>query len=94
MSNYILEDNTFRLIWQISDKKETQGTSIATIEIEQKISLNPDIDLPEELLPLMYRSSDHLISLLKRGVDLQNWVDSYTRWPSGLACLRIRLHAK
>lgn len=87
MSNHIFEDNTFRLIWQISDEKETQGMSLATIEVEQKISLNPDIDLPEELLPLVYRSSDHLISLLKKGIDLQNWVDSYTRWPSGLALL-------
>lgn len=35
----------------------------------------------------MYRSSDHLISLLRKGVDLQQWVDSYTRWPTGLALL-------
>ncbi|KAA8647780.1 uncharacterized protein ATNIH1004_006481 [Aspergillus tanneri] len=46
-----------------------------------------DIDLPEELLPLVYRSKSHLISLLRKGVDLQNWVASYTQWPTGLALL-------
>lgn len=56
-------------------------------EVEQRISLNIEIDVPEELLPLVYRSSDHLISLLRKGVDLQQWVDSYVQWPTGLALI-------
>ncbi|KAL4908565.1 hypothetical protein BDW74DRAFT_188501 [Aspergillus multicolor] len=46
-----------------------------------------DIDLPEELQPLIYRSRDQLLSLLEKGVDFQTWVESYTQWPPGLALL-------
>ncbi|KAL4862656.1 hypothetical protein BDV12DRAFT_190252 [Aspergillus spectabilis] len=46
-----------------------------------------DIDLPEELQPLIYRSRNQLLSLLQRGINMQTWVDSYTQWPSGLALL-------
>lgn len=35
----------------------------------------------------MYRSKSHLISLLRKGVDLQQWITSYTQWPTGLALL-------
>jgi hypothetical protein len=35
----------------------------------------------------VYRSTDHLISLLKKGVDLQQWVNSYVHWPIGLALI-------
>jgi hypothetical protein len=30
MNDHIFEDNSVRLIWQISDEKETQGKSFAT----------------------------------------------------------------
>ncbi|KAL4996587.1 hypothetical protein BDV10DRAFT_108566 [Aspergillus recurvatus] len=46
-----------------------------------------DIDIPEELQPLIYRSRDQLLSLLEKGVDFQTWVESYTQWPPGLALL-------
>ncbi|KAE8387079.1 hypothetical protein BDV23DRAFT_196003, partial [Aspergillus alliaceus] len=46
-----------------------------------------DIDLPEELLPLIHRSRDQLMSAVQKGINLQTWVASYTQWPSGLALL-------
>lgn len=36
MNNHIFEDNSIRLIWQISDEKETQGKSLATTEVEKE----------------------------------------------------------
>jgi hypothetical protein len=49
--------------------------------------LTLDIDLPEELLPLVNRSEQHLQALLRKGINLQRWVNSYTHWPAGLALL-------
>ncbi|KAF5854992.1 hypothetical protein ETB97_010350, partial [Aspergillus alliaceus] len=46
-----------------------------------------DIDLPEELLPLIYKSRSYLVLLLRKGINLQFLVDSYPQWPSGLALL-------
>ncbi|KAL4933225.1 uncharacterized protein BDV17DRAFT_298849 [Aspergillus undulatus] len=46
-----------------------------------------DIDLPEELQPLIYRSRNQLLSLLQKGINLQSWVTSYAQWPSSLALL-------
>ncbi|GFG16082.1 hypothetical protein IFM5058_07780 [Aspergillus udagawae] len=46
-----------------------------------------DIDLPEGLQPLIYRSRNLLLSLLEKGVDFQTWVESYTQWPPGLSLL-------
>ncbi|KAE8418025.1 hypothetical protein BDV36DRAFT_308977 [Aspergillus pseudocaelatus] len=46
-----------------------------------------DIDVPEELLPLINRSRNQLMSALEKGIDLQNWIGSYTQWLSGLALL-------
>lgn len=46
-----------------------------------------DIDLPEELLPLVNRSKRHLQVLLRKGNNMRPWVDSYTHWPAGLDLL-------
>ncbi|OJJ04023.1 hypothetical protein ASPVEDRAFT_73591 [Aspergillus versicolor CBS 583.65] len=46
-----------------------------------------DIDLPEELVPLITRSKDHLLLLLKKKYDMQGWIDSYAQWPTGLCLL-------
>lgn len=35
----------------------------------------------------MYRSSDYLVSLLRNGINLQQWVSSYVQWPTGLALI-------
>ena len=87
MNDWIYEDNTIQLIWQISDDKKAQGKSLSTTAVEQKILLNTDIDVPQELIPLLYRSSDNLIALLREGVNFDQWINSYTRWPTGLALL-------
>ncbi|KAJ6129056.1 hypothetical protein N7512_001836 [Penicillium capsulatum] len=49
--------------------------------------LHMNIDLPEELQPLIYKSEHLLILQLRRGKNLQRWIESYTRWPAGLALL-------
>ncbi|KAL4793922.1 hypothetical protein BDV19DRAFT_206785 [Aspergillus venezuelensis] len=46
-----------------------------------------DIDLPDELVPLITRSKDQLLLLLKKGYDMQAWMDSYAQWPTGLCLL-------
>ncbi|KAL5050683.1 hypothetical protein BDW71DRAFT_215902 [Aspergillus fruticulosus] len=46
-----------------------------------------DIDLPDELVPLITRSKDQLLLLLKKGYDMQKWIDSYAQWPTGLCSL-------
>ncbi|KAL4886177.1 hypothetical protein BJY04DRAFT_178579 [Aspergillus karnatakaensis] len=46
-----------------------------------------DINIPKELEPLIYRSRDLLLSLLRSGCDFQTWVASYTQWPPGLSLL-------
>ncbi|KAH8704770.1 hypothetical protein BGW36DRAFT_421364 [Talaromyces proteolyticus] len=48
-----------------------------------------DIDLPEELLPLVNRSKKHLQVLRRKGIDMHQWVDSYTHWPAGLDLLLL-----
>ncbi|KAL4738832.1 hypothetical protein BDV11DRAFT_215708 [Aspergillus similis] len=46
-----------------------------------------DIDLPDELVPLITRSKDQLLLLLRRGLVMQKWIDSYAQWPTGLFLL-------
>ncbi|PLN78681.1 hypothetical protein BDW42DRAFT_201995 [Aspergillus taichungensis] len=46
-----------------------------------------DINLPDELVPLIDRSKDQLLSLLTQGLDMQPWISSYTQWPTGLSIL-------
>ncbi|KAL4808112.1 hypothetical protein BDV18DRAFT_96177 [Aspergillus unguis] len=46
-----------------------------------------DIDLPDELVPLITRSKDQLLLLFKKGYGMQKWIDSYAQWPTGLYLL-------
>lgn len=46
-----------------------------------------DINLPDELVPLITRSKDQLFALLKEGLNMQPWIGSYTQWPTGLSVL-------
>lgn len=49
--------------------------------------MNQDIDLPEELQPLVYKSRELLTAQLRRGIDFHRWIKSYTRWGDGLALI-------
>ncbi|KAJ5381863.1 uncharacterized protein N7496_004291 [Penicillium cataractarum] len=51
-----------------------------------------DIDLPEELQPLVYKSKKLLASQLRKGVDFNRWIKSYTRWAPGLALILQSSH--
>ena len=53
----------------------------------KKAEYSIDIDLPDELVPLIDRSKGQLFSLFKRGIDMQPWVWSYTQWPTGISIL-------
>ncbi|OKP09296.1 hypothetical protein PENSUB_5382 [Penicillium subrubescens] len=46
-----------------------------------------DIDLPEEMQPLVYKSGKLLAAQLRKGTDIHRWIESYTRWGPGLALI-------
>jgi hypothetical protein len=90
----LFEDFTFRLIWKIADEKGLQGKN-GPQDVEEwraKLSIQ-DIDVPEELQPLAYRSRKLLTTKLRRDNELHRWIKSYTRWPPGLALLLQSEHA-
>lgn len=84
-----LEDYSVRLVWQLADQRGIQGMLFGqtNFAFHTEADKYADIDLPEELLPLAYRSKDLLESLLRKGVNLGDWVHSYAQWPAGLSLL-------
>ncbi|KAJ5289143.1 hypothetical protein N7478_002173 [Penicillium angulare] len=52
-----------------------------------------DIDLPEELQPLVYKSKKLLAAQLRKGIDFHRLIESYTRWGEGLALILESGHA-
>ncbi|EAU32300.1 predicted protein [Aspergillus terreus NIH2624] len=52
-----------------------------------------DIELPEELQPLVYKSRKLMTAQLRRGVDFHRWIETNTRWGDGLALILESGHA-
>ncbi|KAJ5822972.1 hypothetical protein N7447_005312 [Penicillium robsamsonii] len=90
----LFEDFSFRLIWRIADEKGLQGNYTSKSSLNQcDADLNQDIDVPEELQPLVYKSSKLLTTQLRRGIDFHRWIKTYTRWGDGLALILQSGHA-
>jgi len=90
----LFEDFSFRLIWRIADEKGLQGNYTPKCNRKEcDAELNQDIDLPEELQPLVYKSRKLMTAQLRRGTDLHRWIETYTRWGDGLALILQSGHA-
>lgn len=90
----LFEDFSFRLIWRIAHEKGLQGKYTSTSNPKEcDADLNQDIDLPEELQPLVYKSRKLITAQLRRGVNFYRWIKTYTRWGDGLALILESGHA-
>jgi hypothetical protein len=85
---------SFRLIWRLADEKGLQGKHTSKrIPKDCQAKLNQDIDLPEELQPLAYKSKKLLATQLRKGTDFNRWINSYACWATGLAMILQSGHA-
>ncbi|KAL4973670.1 hypothetical protein BDW66DRAFT_168434 [Aspergillus desertorum] len=79
--------NTFDLAYYMSPLRLFEDHTVRLVWLLEDSRELQDIDLPDELVPLITRSKDQLLLLLKNGYDMQRWFDSYAQWPTGLCLL-------
>ncbi|KAL2871597.1 uncharacterized protein BJX67DRAFT_389133 [Aspergillus lucknowensis] len=79
--------NTINLLYYVSPLCLFEEHTVRLVWLLEDSRELQDIDLPDELVPLITRSKDQLLLLLKKGYDMQEWFDSYAQWPTGLCLL-------
>ncbi|KAL4782869.1 hypothetical protein BJX76DRAFT_368788 [Aspergillus varians] len=79
--------NTINPVYYMSPLRLVEEHTVRLVWLLEDSRELQDIDLPDELVPLITRSKDQLLLLLKKGYDMQIWIDSYAQWPTGLCLL-------